>query len=101
MVPRLFLKLKKFSVPLSHSARVVRPWDETRQRSHQMFEIIAIAAVVLDLFKPFESHDTAEFTVPPQGDATPVTWLTHGPANLMAKLEQIFVDLDTRIGKAF
>jgi hypothetical protein len=66
-----------------------------------MLEIIAIAAVVLDLFKPFDGDHTAEFTVLPQGDATPVTWLTHGPANLMAKLEQIFVNLDNRIGKAF
>ena len=66
-----------------------------------MFEIIAIAAVVLDLFKPFERHDTDDFTILPQGDATPVTWLTYGPANLMAKLEQIFLNLDDRIGKAF
>jgi hypothetical protein len=64
-----------------------------------MFEIIAIAAVALDLFKPFESH--ADFTILPQGDATHVSWLTHGPANLMAKLEQIFLNLDNRIGKAF
>ena len=53
------------------------------------------------VFKPFDGDHTAEFTVLPQGDATPVTWLTHGPANLMAKLEQIFVNLDNRIGKAF
>jgi hypothetical protein len=66
-----------------------------------MFEIIAIAAVVLDLFKPFERHDTADFMILPQGDATPVTWLTDGPANLMAKLTQIFLNLDNRIGKAF
>jgi hypothetical protein len=66
-----------------------------------MFEIIAIAAVVLDLFKPFKAPHTAEFMMLPQGDATHVTWLTHGPANLMAKLTQIFVNLDDRIGKAF
>jgi hypothetical protein len=66
-----------------------------------MFEIIAIAAVVLDLFRPFEGDHTAEFTMPPQGDATGVTRLTHGPANLMAKLTQIFINLDDRIGKAF
>jgi hypothetical protein len=66
-----------------------------------MFEIIAIAAVVLDRFKPFEGHDTAELTMPPQADAAGVTWLTHGPANLMAKLTQIFLSLDNRIGKAF
>jgi hypothetical protein len=66
-----------------------------------MFEIIAIAAVVLDFFKPFERDHTAAFTMPPQGDVTQVTWLTHGPANLMAKLTQIFINLDDRIGKAF
>jgi hypothetical protein len=66
-----------------------------------MFEIIAIAAVVLDFFKPFEGHDTADFTILPQGDVTHVSWLTHGPANLMAKLEQIFLNLDNRIGRAF
>jgi hypothetical protein len=65
-----------------------------------MFEIIAIAAVALDLFKPFEGHDTADFTILPQGDVTHVNWLTYGPANLMAKLEQIFLNLDNRIGKA-
>jgi hypothetical protein len=66
-----------------------------------MFEIIAIAAVVLDLFKPFEGHDTAEFTMPSQGGATCASWLMDGPANLMAKLTQIFMNLDDRIGKAF
>jgi hypothetical protein len=65
-----------------------------------MLEIIAIAAVVLDLFKPFEAHDTAEFTMLPQGDATGASWLMEGPANLMAKLTQIFMNLDDRIGKA-
>jgi hypothetical protein len=66
-----------------------------------MFEIFAIAAVVLDFCKPFEGHDTAKFTMLPQDDATRVTWLMDGPANLMAKLEQIFINLDDRIGKAF
>ena len=66
-----------------------------------MFEIIAIAAVVLDLFKPFEAHDTAGVTMLSQGDATGASWLMDGPTNLMARLTQIFVNLDDRIGKAF
>ena len=66
-----------------------------------MFEIIAIAAVVLDFLKPFGSHDAAGFTMLPHSDATSVSWPMHGPANLMAKLTQIFVNLDNRIGKAF
>jgi hypothetical protein len=64
-----------------------------------MFEVIAIAAVVLDIFKPFERHDTAGFTMLSQGDGTRASWLMDGPANLMAKLTQIFVNLDSRIGK--
>jgi hypothetical protein len=66
-----------------------------------MFEIIAILAVVLDFFKPFERHNTAEFTMLPQGDATRVTWLMHGPANLMSKLMQIFMNPDNMIGEDF
>jgi hypothetical protein len=66
-----------------------------------MFEIIAIAAVVLDLFKPFESHDAAEFTMLSQGDGTRASWLMDGPTNLMAKLTRVFINLDDRIGKAF
>jgi hypothetical protein len=66
-----------------------------------MFEIIAIAAVVLDFFKPFGDRDAAGFTVLSQGDATGANWLAQGPANLMAKLTQIFINLDNRIGKAF
>lgn len=66
-----------------------------------MFEIIAIVAVVLDFLKPFDGHDAAGFTMPPQGDAIRDTWLMRGPANLMAKLTQIFMNLDNRIGKAF
>jgi hypothetical protein len=64
-----------------------------------MFEVIAIAAVVLDIFKPFERHDTAGFTMLSQGDGTRASWLMDGPANLMAKLTQIFMNLDSRIGK--
>ena len=65
-----------------------------------MFEIIAILAVVLDFLNPFGRH-AAGFTMLPHSDATGVSWPMHGPANLMVKLTQIFVNLDNRIGKAF
>ena len=66
-----------------------------------MFEIIAILAVVLDSFKLFGGHPAAGFTRLPQDDANSVGWLANGPANLMSKLTQIFVNLDHRIGRAF
>ena len=57
--------------------------------------------IQLDFFKPFEGHNTAEFTMLPQGDGTHVTWLMHGPAPFMNKLMQVFMNLDKMIGKDF
>ena len=61
--------------------------------------------IKLDFFTPFEGHNTAEFTMLPQGDATNlttnVTWLMHGPAPFMSKVMQVFMDLDKMIGRDF
>jgi hypothetical protein len=66
-----------------------------------MFEIIAILVVVLDFLNPFDRRHATGFTMLPHGDATGVSWPMHGPANLMAKLTQIFMNLDDRIGQGF
>jgi uncharacterized protein YndB with AHSA1/START domain len=57
--------------------------------------------IKLDFFTPFEGHNTAEFTMLPQGDATSVSWLMHGPASFMSKVMQVFMNLDHMIGKDF
>jgi uncharacterized protein YndB with AHSA1/START domain len=57
--------------------------------------------IKLDFFTPFEGHNTAEFTMLPQGDATNLTWLMHGPASFMSKVMQVFINLDKMIGKDF
>jgi uncharacterized protein YndB with AHSA1/START domain len=61
--------------------------------------------IKLDFFTPFEGHNTAEFTMLPQGDATNlttnVTWMMHGPAPFMSKVMQVFINLDNMIGKDF
>src|ERR1700716_3790519 len=44
--------------------------------------------IKLDFFAPFEGHNTAEFTMLPQGDATEVTWLMHGSAPFVSKVMQ-------------
>jgi hypothetical protein len=61
-----------------------------------MFEIVAIVALTR-----FEAHNTAEFTMLPQGAATNVTRVTQGPASLMSRLMQVFVNLGRMIGKYF
>src|SRR3977135_685120 len=57
--------------------------------------------IKLDFFKPFEGHNTAEFTMLPQGDATNLVWLMHGPAPFMSKLMQVFMNVDNMVGKDF
>jgi Polyketide cyclase / dehydrase and lipid transport len=57
--------------------------------------------IKLDFFKPFEGHNTAEFTMLPQGDVTNLTWTMVGPAVFMSKLMRVFINLDHMIGRDF
>jgi hypothetical protein len=57
--------------------------------------------VKLDFLKPMEGHNTAEFTLEPQGNSTQVTWAMDGPSPYVAKLMGIFVSMDSVIGKEF
>lgn len=57
--------------------------------------------IKLDFFSPFEAHNTAEFTLQPQGDATQVTWAMYGPANYMSKLMGVFFNMDKMVGDDF
>jgi len=57
--------------------------------------------IKLDFFKPFEAHNTAEFLLEPQGDATEVTWAMFGPAPFLSKVMQVFFNLDNMVGRDF
>ena len=81
-------------------------WEGNRNVGSGRMEILDTSApskivIKLDFFSPFEGHNTAEFTMLPQGDGTHVTWLMHGPAPFMNKLMQVFMNLDKMIGKDF
>jgi len=81
-------------------------WDGNNNVGSGRMEILDASVpskivIKLDFFRPFEGHNTAEFTMLPQGDATNVTWLMHGPAPFMSKLMQVFINLDHMIGKDF
>jgi Polyketide cyclase / dehydrase and lipid transport len=58
-------------------------------------------AIKLDFLRPFEAHNTAEFTLAPAGDATTVTWAMDGQNLYVGKVMSIFVDMDDMIGKDF
>ena len=81
-------------------------WDGDKNVGSGRMEILEATppsriVIKLDFFTPFEGHNTAEFTMLPQGDGTHVTWVMHGPANFMSRLIQVFINLDNMIGRDF
>jgi hypothetical protein len=84
----------------------VYAWDGNKNVGSGRMEILEASVpskitIKLDFFKPFEGHNTAEFTMLPQGDVTNLTWTMSGPAVFMSKLIQVFMNLDHMIGRDF
>jgi uncharacterized protein YndB with AHSA1/START domain len=88
----------------------VYAWDGNKSVGSGRMEILDTSApskivIKLDFFTPFEGHNTAEFTMLPQGDATNattnVTWLMHGPSPFMGKIMHVFINMDRMVGKDF
>ena len=84
----------------------VYAWDGNKNVGSGRMEILEATTpskvtIKLDFFKPFEGHNTAEFTMLPQDDATNVSWAMYGTAPFMSKLMQVFMNIDNMIGKDF
>jgi hypothetical protein len=86
----------------------VYAWEGNRNVGSGRMEILDATSpskivIKLDFFKPFEGHNTAEFVFVPERDAsmTNVTWVMHGPAPLMSRVMQVFMNLDKMIGNDF
>jgi len=81
-------------------------WEGNSKAGQGRMEIVESApsskvGIQLDFIKPFEGHNVTEFTLTPQGDGTQVNWAMRGPTPFVSKLMQVFVSLDTMIGKDF
>ena len=81
-------------------------WDGDKNVGKGHMEILETsppnkAVIKLDFIKPFEAHNTAEFTLEPKGDTTLVTWAIYGPSAYITKVMGIFFNMDTMIGKDF
>ena len=80
-------------------------WESKKVGTGRM-EILDTAAprkvvMKLDFLKPFEGHNTAEFTLEPQAGATAVTWAMYGPTAFIPKLMGMFFSMDAMIGTSF
>ena len=81
-------------------------WDGNSKAGKGRMEITDAPApskvtIKLDFFKPFESHNTAEFKLEPRGDTTELTWAMYGPNLFIGRVMSIFFDMDKMIGKDF
>jgi uncharacterized protein YndB with AHSA1/START domain len=81
-------------------------WDGNKNVGAGRMEIIEATAprqivIKLDFLKPFEGHNTAEFTINPQGDNTTVTWAMYGPSSFIFKVMGMFMNMDKMIGDDF
>jgi hypothetical protein len=81
-------------------------WNGNKKVGQGRMEILdsspsSKVVVKLDFIKPFEGHNTAEFTLVPAGDTTNVTWSMHGPTPFGMKIFHVFVNMDRLVGKDF
>ena len=81
-------------------------WEGNSNVGSGNMEIIEAPApsrvvIKLDFLRPIEAHNTAEFTLVPNGDSTDVTWAMHGPVPYFAKLIHLFLNMDKMVGGQF
>jgi len=84
----------------------VYAWEGNRDVGQGRMEITDATApsqvtIKLDFLKPFEAHNVAEFRLEPKGDFTTVRWVMHGPNSYFSKVMQVFLSMDSMVGKDF
>ncbi|WP_296224567.1 SRPBCC family protein [Ralstonia sp. UBA689] len=81
-------------------------WEGSSKVGAGRMEIVDTASpgriqIQLDFLKPFEAHNTAEFTLKPAGDLTHVTWAMFGPSPFISKVMGLLFSMDAIVGKDF
>ena len=84
----------------------VYEWDGNKKAGAGRMEIVESSApsrmkLKLDFLRPFEGHNTCEFTLTPAAGATGVTWAMYGPCPFMMKMMGLFMSMDAMVGKDF
>jgi uncharacterized protein YndB with AHSA1/START domain len=82
-------------------------WDSPTKAGTGRMEIkqavpASNVTIQLNFIKPFAAQNTAEFTLQGQANnTTQVTWAMYGPNPYLAKLMQVFISMDSMVGKDF
>jgi uncharacterized protein YndB with AHSA1/START domain len=81
----------------------VYQWEGNKNVGYGRMEISESAppsklVIKLDFIKPFEAHNTVEFTLVPENGGTQVTQAMYGPSPFMSKLMGLFMNMDKMVG---
>jgi hypothetical protein len=81
-------------------------WEGNSKVGKGRMEILstdpAKTSIKLDFLKPFESHNTSDFVLEPQGTGTRVNWIMYGPMDYFpAKIMSVFTSMNKMIGPDF
>lgn len=81
-------------------------WSGNSKVGTGRMEIIASSAssgivIKLDFLKPFEGHNTSEFTLRPDGAGTTVKWAMYGPQAFIPKLMGLVFSMEKMVGPQF
>ena len=103
---KLDAKIKKTYSGAPSGKGAIYNWTGNRKAGEGRMEIVDAAqssrvVIKLDFLKPFEGHNTAEFTLEPNGESTDVSWAVHGPQPFGLKVMTTFFSMDRLMGKEF
>ena len=80
-------------------------WEGNKNVGTGRMEILDVqpqkVTIKLDFLAPFEAHNTAEYTMQPEGDSTKVTWAMFGPTNYMSKVMTTVMSMEKMVGPDF
>jgi uncharacterized protein YndB with AHSA1/START domain len=80
-------------------------WEGNKNVGKGRMEILDVqpqkVTIKLDFLAPFEAHNTAEFTLQPEGDSTKLTWAMFGPATYLSKVMTTLMSMDKMVGPDF
>jgi hypothetical protein len=84
----------------------VYAWEGNKDVGAGRMEITESAApskivIALHFLKPFEAHNTSEFTLTREDDATRVTWSLYGPSPYLSKLMSLVFSMDAMVGSQY
>lgn len=84
----------------------VYAWEGNKDVGQGRMEILEAVppsriVIKLDFLKPFEAHNTAEFTLQPVAGGTELRWAMQGPQPYLFKLMNMLFNMDKMVGKDF